>query len=250
MRRQVIVGFVFVFVLAAAACGGTASDGEAAGAEPVGGGGAQVEGVTVDGEGTARGAPDVARTTVGVNVTRDTVEEAVAEANAAAEAVLAALRAEGVAPDDIQTSQVSIRPEHRFFEERPPEVSGYSVTNMVEVTIRDIDRVGEVLAAVAAAGGDATRVEQLAFEVDDDEGLRAVARTDAFANARRKAEQYAELADATLGGIVSISEQQTQGGPIPFGIADEAAAGDSSSVPISRGQQEVKVRVQVVWSLE
>lgn len=249
MRRQVVVGSVLVVVLAAAACGGTAGEGEPAGAQPVGGGGGQVEGVTVEGEGTARGAPDLARATVGVNVTRDTVEEAVAEANAAAEAVLAALGAEGVAPDDIQTSQVSIRPEQRYFEDRPPEVQGYTVTNMVEVTIRDIDRVGQVVAAVADAGGDATRVEQLVFEVDDDEGLRAEARTDAFADARRKAEQYADLADATLGGIVSIAEQQTQGGPMPFAVAEDEAAGASSSVPIARGQQEVTVRVQVVWSL-
>lgn len=248
MRRWFIVPLVLV--LAAAACGGDGTEEEPAAAQAVEGGVAQVEGVTVEGEGTARGAPDVARTTVGVNVTRPTVEEAVAEANAAAEAVLAALRAEGVAPDDIQTTQVSIRPEQRFFEDRPPEVSGYTVTNMVEVTIRDIDGVGQVIAAVAAAGGDATRVEQLVFEVDDDEALRAEARAEAFANARRKAEQYAELADATPGGIVSISEQQTQGGPMPFAVAEDEAAGQSSPVPISRGQQEVSVRVQVVWSLD
>jgi hypothetical protein len=243
-RHRLVVPLVLLLLVPA--CGG---GGDEARAREVGGGGAPVEGVTVEGVGRARGAPDLARTTVGVNVTRPTVDEAVTESNAAAAAVLEALRGHGVDPGDIQTTQVSIHAEQQWFEDRPPTVRGYTATNLVQALLRDVEGIGEVLSAVVAAGGDATRIDQLVFEVDDDEALRADARAEAFADARRKAEQYAELAGTSLGTMTSITERAADHGPMPYAL-DAAVAGEGSRVPISPGLQDVEVRVQVVWSLE
>lgn len=246
MRRWLVLVVSLALVLSS--CGGDAGPDPAA-AEAAPGGARPRDTVTVQGTGVARGAPDVARTTVGVEVTRETVEDATRDADAAARAVLDALRANGVDADDIRTTQLAIRPEHRFTDHRPPELRGYTVTNLVEVTVHDVDRAGEVLSAVARAGGDATRVEQISFEVDDDEALLAEARARAFADARRRAAQYAELSDGSLGGIVSITEGPAHAPPMPF-AAGAVDAEEASAIPISRGTQEVTVHVQVVWSLE
>ncbi len=213
------------------------------------------EGITVIGTGRISGEPDNLRATVGVEVERPSVEGALDAANAAANRMTSALRGQGVEERDIQTTEFSVRP--RFGE--PPvqpepgepqddsEVRGYVVTNLVEVQIRDMERVGEVLQAVVEAGGDAARVQGVRFTLEDNEELLQVAREAAFADARRRANHYAQLADRELGPLVSLSEAVESDLPRPLeGAAAEGAA--AQAVPVMPGEEEVSVRITAVWA--
>ena len=255
-RRRQLFGMVALVVLGLFASGCT-NGSRAAGAGDVNSATArsagvapQSEGVTVSGMGRVTGTPDVLRAAVGVEVTRPDVQAALDEANAAAEEVMSALQASGVAEEDIQTVEFSVSPEYRHEESRAPEVTGYRVTNIMQAKIRDLGQVGQILADAIAAGGDNARVQHVSFALEDNDALLEAARVDAFADARRKAEQYADLAERDLGDLISVSEVTADPPPpVPFAADDAAMEAAGGRVPIASGQQEVVVTVTAVWVL-
>jgi uncharacterized protein YggE len=215
------------------------------------------EGITVIGTGRISGKPDTLRGTVGVEVERPSIEEALDAANAAAGRVISAAREQGVEERDIQTTEFSVHP--RFNE--PPvhpgpggpqdgsEIRGYVAANLVEVKIRDLNRVGGVLQGIVEAGGDAARVHGVSFTLEDNEELLKAAREAAFADAQKRANHYAELAGRGLGTLVSLSEAVESDPPrIPF--EDRAGEGAAAqAVPVMPGEEEVTVRITAVWAL-
>lgn len=207
------------------------------------------EGVTVTGVGEASAEPDTLRATVGVHVVRPDVETAFDDAAAAADRVLAAVREHGVADEDVQTRELSVRPEHEPRPEEPPRITGYAVTNLVEVTIRDVDAAGELLASVADAAGDDARIEGLRFSLAEDDAVLEQARQEAFEDARRKADHYAQLAGLSLGDLVSITEAGGQAPP-PARLSGEAVAdAGGAAPPVMPGQQQIRVQLTATWSL-
>lgn len=206
-------------------------------------------GITVSGVGQATGTPDVVRVTVGVRVVRETVDEALDAANAATERVIAALDDAGIAAEDRQTRDFSITPEYGGeSSDGGPRIVGYAVSNLIEAKIRDVDAAGAVLSAVADAGGDDTRIQGVSFALEDDSEQVAAARQAAFADARARAEQYAELAGVSLGGLIGITDV-TVSSPRPAEALGARAAEDAA-VPIEPGTQQVTVSVTVRWALE
>ena len=203
-------------------------------------------GVDVGGTGRASGVPDVLRFTVGVEVTAPTVDGAVRAANAAQARVIAELKERGVAARDVQTASVRVDPR---YDDKGQRITGYVVTQDVRVTVRDLRKAGATMSAAVAAGGDAARLHGVAFELEDDEALRREARDAAFADAKAKAEQYARLADRSLGAVQSIREDVRPPSP-PYPVAEMARAADAvASFPIEPGSSEVTVDVQVRWAL-
>jgi uncharacterized protein len=204
-------------------------------------------GITVTGVGTVLGRPDTMTVTIGVNVIRPTVSEATAEATASATALFDALEAAGVAEQDIQTQNYSISPQYRYDEGSTPVLTGYQVSNTVLAKIRDVDAAGSVIDAAVAAGGDSSIVQGIGFAVEDDTERLAEARAKAFADARAKAEQLAELAGVELGQVLRMAE--TLGGASPvFGI-ENMAADSASRTPIQPGEVTSEVRVDVVFAI-
>ncbi len=207
-------------------------------------------GITVGGAGQASGAPDVVRVTVGVRVVRQTVDEALDAANAATERVLSTLDDTGIAAEDRQTRDFSIFPEYGGeSRDGPPRITGYAVSNLVEVKVREIDRVGAILTAIADAGGDDIQIQGVSFALEDDGEQIAAARRAAFADARDRAEQYADLAGVSLGGLIGITDV-TVSSPRPVETLGAEAATADVAVPIEPGTQQVTVRVNVRWALE
>ena len=150
--------------------------------------------ITVVGEGTVALQPDVAQAQIGVDVAGDTAKQASAEAAKIMEAVLAALKAQGIATKDIQTSNYSIyadRPADPLTG-RPGEQVTYRVNNGVSVTIRDLAKIGAVLDAVIDAG--ANNIYGVTFSVSDPDKVMAEARRKAVEDARARAEELAALA--------------------------------------------------------
>ncbi len=201
-------------------------------------------GVEVGGVGTATGTPDVLRFTVGVEVTADGVDDALSGADDAARGVIAALADADVPKADVQTANVSVYPRYGDEGER---ITGYTARHDLSVTLRDIGAAGAVIASVADAGGDAARIEGVSYALEDDEAVRAEARSAAFADARRRAQQYAELVDRELGEVLWVRENVSTPAPLPY-AADEAAAG-GRAMALEPGSAAVTVTAEVRWSL-
>ena len=162
--------------------------------------------IIVIGEGSISAAPDHARITSGVTTRAKTAKEA-SDANAKAmAAILAALQSAGIEQKDVQTSRFSVQPVYTSpgpnMEQR---LTGFSVSNQVSVTIRQIDKVGDILDRLVTAGAtDAGNVEFLHAEQSK---TLDRAREAAMVDARRKAELYAHAAGLTLGGVAWVTEE-------------------------------------------
>ena len=204
-------------------------------------------GVTVVGQGTAYGEPDQATVIVGVETFAPTVSEATAQNQETLEQVMVALEEAGIASADIQTTNYSLYAEQIYGERGPEGIAGYRVSNQVNVTIRDISKVGDVLAAVTEAGANA--IYGINFAVADPAALEAEARAAAMADAEKRAQSLAELGDVSLGEIRIISE--IIGQPIaPMGGGGYMMEQAANAPGISPGQLSYQVQVQVTYGLQ
>ena len=203
--------------------------------------------ISVSGTGEVTGTPDVLIVDLGVQVLRPTVGEATGDAARLALAVIDALKAEGVAERDIQTTNYSIWPEYDYRNETQT-LRGYRVSNTVSAKIRDLDKAGDVIDAATAAGGNEAIVNNIRFDLEADGPLISAAREAAWNDAKAKAEQLAALAEVDLGKAVSISEISSPApSPIVYGAAPEAAA--DMATPIQPGEASVSVVVNVQFAI-
>jgi len=217
--------------------------------ETTGANGSQQTGVWVSGTGKVTAVPDVAIFSLGVEAQEKTVKEAQSEAISAMNAIITALKANGVAEKDIQTQWYNISPVMKWVEDTNEQITiGYKVTNMATVKIRDISKAGATIDAVAEAGGNLTRINSINFTVDDPTAYYNQAREKAMQDANAKAEQMATLAGITLGKPTYISES---GGyiPTPYYLKDYAEGG-SANTPISPGELDITLSVQVAYAIE
>ena len=111
--------------------------------------------------------PDIANLSAGVTTQAPTAVEAMQQNAAQMARVIAEIEAQGVARDDIQTSGISLNPQYDYDQQTRSQVfRGYQVSNRVSVTLCDIDRTGEVLDALVAAGiDDRTPLDQVWEEI-------------------------------------------------------------------------------------
>lgn len=249
LQRRRVVATSIAFVLA----GGVAAVAVTAGSTPVGaadvlpGAAAAPGSVTVSGQGISVGAPDVLRVTFGITNRADDVSVALDRANASVRKVRAALRTSDVADRDIRTEGFDVG--STYSKSNP----GYRATQSLSVTLRDLGEAGRIIADAAAAGGNATRIFGVSYDIEDRAALLDSARDAAFADAKAKAERYAALTGRPLGVARSVSENVGRfGGRFSEYAADAAAApasAGSSAVPLSAGSQQVTVTSKVVWTL-
>jgi len=209
----------------------------------------QQEGIWVSGQGEVTVTPDIATLRLGVEVQADSVATARSQAAEAMDNVIEALTDNGVAEKDIQTQHFSIYPVTRWDKDDEEQViTGYRVTNTVSAKIREIDKAGTIIDAVAAAGGDFTRIDSISFSVDDPSVYYEEAREKAMADAKAKAEQLAELAGGRLGKATYISESSYAPPSIYRGdVYEESAMAVETS--ISPGEMEISLSVQVAYNI-
>jgi uncharacterized protein YggE len=203
--------------------------------------------VTVSGSGTAEAAPDLLTVSIGVECRRDDVGAAYAAAGRAAAAISAVLREHGVPDPDITTSGLNVRAEVVWKEGQGQMVTGYVATSVLAVRLRDVPGSSDVIAGAVAAGGDDVRLNGLELGFADPAAVTAQAREAAWQDALAAARQFALLAGAELGPVVSVTQQPGPPGPIPVAKMQRAMAADS--VGIEAGQSSVSATVGVVWEL-
>lgn len=204
-------------------------------------------GIAVSGRGEVTGRPDTVTVSLGVSVKRDTAPAAIADGAAAATKLIDAVKAAGVAAEDIQTSNYALNEEYAY-PGGQPKPDGFRVSNSVVAKVRKVDDVGAVIDAATAAGSDAATVQGLSFSLDDDTAALADAREKAFADAKAKAEQFAKLSGRKLGPVVSIAQQTNPVMPVSMDRA-MAQADSSGSTPVEAGSVTTSVTVDVRWEL-
>ncbi len=149
-------------------------------------------------------APDLADLRLGVAVSRPTVDAARAEAARLMDAILAAVDAAGVARRDVRTALLSVQPRYDYRENKPPTLTGYELANVVEVTVRDLARLGDVVDGTLGAG--ATSMDGLSFRIADPTDAEREARILAMAQARARADVLAEAAGLAIDGVAEVVE--------------------------------------------
>jgi hypothetical protein len=208
--------------------------------------------LNVSGTGEAFAKPDVAVVSLGVTTEAEDAGEALTENNTRMAAVIEALTDAGIDTDDIQTQTIRLSPRYERPEPRPgatrsdPVLVGFVATNVIEVRVRDLDNLGEVLDDVIQAGGN--QIQGIRFEISDQSELYVQARQAAWENALAKAEQLAELAGVELGAVLTINE--TSYTPVRYAERAVAYAADAAGVPVEAGTESVQISLQVTWSLQ
>jgi uncharacterized protein YggE len=205
--------------------------------------------ITVSGEGAASAVPDVVYVHLGVVSEGTTVGKAMVKNRTAMSKVLAVLKEKGIPDKDYSTTNFNVSPKYSYQANQEPKLVGHQVTNDLKVTVRKLDSVGELLDALTADDR-ANVVSNITFDVCDKSKVTDEAREAAVADALRKAKLLAKCSGVKLGSVQTIVET-SYNHPSPRAYAFAADKGEGrASTQISKGEQQFRVSVNLVISLE
>ncbi|MEC7842950.1 MAG: SIMPL domain-containing protein [Candidatus Latescibacterota bacterium] len=204
--------------------------------------------ITVSGQGLVSVRPDVVRVQLGLRVKAVAIGEAMEQNRLLMTRIVDSLREVGIEERDIITSRFSVHQERppRPEDRKRPETPKYVVNNMVSVTIRDLDRIDDVLQATTDAG--ANEVHGINFGVEKTEEPASTARRLASEHAHSKAEELAHLFGASLGPVLRIREMGGNGAPRP--MMAEGALMRSTQSTVSVGDMQFSTHIEVVYALK
>ena len=216
-------------------------------------------GIWVTGTGEMNLSPDIALVRIGVETTSPSVTDARDEAATAMDAVVTAVKANGLSDEDIQTTSFNIWPQYDRQEVVTNGVrstvrvlSGYTVSNDAIIKVRDLDEVGTIIDDVVDAGGDAARINGIDFSIEDPGAHTTQLREDAVNAALENAKHFASLTGVTLGKLVYVTE--VSGEPIVQGIAEARAfampAAAAPATGISGGSLDLTLTVRAGFAIE
>ena len=202
--------------------------------------------IAVTGTGSVTAKPEIAEVQIGVQTEARTAASALNSNTAAMNALFATLKNAGVAETDIQTSGFNVSPRYEQPQPgRPSGIGGYQVSNQVTVKVRELPKLGELLDQVVQSGANA--VHGVRFSLAKPDSFADLARKEAMADAKRKAELLAMEGGAKLGRIASISEA---GGPEPRFQEAAVAMRTAGAVPVAPGELTVRAILRVTWLLD
>ena len=206
--------------------------------------------IAAQGVGRATGVPDVITVGFSLHTQGDSAQQTLADNSVQTQAVLDALKAQGVDDKDVKTVSVSVGP--RYDNRTPPRIVGYNADNSFTVKLRDLTKAGSQIDALVGVGGDALQVQGIGYSINDPTALLAQARDDAIKRAMEQAQQMAGAAGVQLGRVRTISEVQP---PTAYGLEQfQFARGDSDGsagapVALAAGSQELTVTVTVMFDI-
>jgi len=212
----------------------------------------QNNGIWVSGQGKVTVIPDIAVVVMGVETQAQNVGDAQQEAAEAMDALMKVLEGAGVSQSDIKTANYNVQPVYTWDEpQRTSIITGYRVSNSVTVKIRQVNSAGEIIDEVVRASGDAARINNVYFTVDDPEQYYKLARERAMVDAKSKAEQMAALSGVQLGKPTYISEGSTYYPPvIRYDNVYKEGDAQAPGTPITPGDADIILNVQVVYAIQ
>jgi uncharacterized protein len=192
-------------------------------------------------------APDIATVSAGVTTQAGTAVEAMRSNAAQMRSVVDRIKSLGVAERDIQTSGINLGAQYDYDQGNRRQVfRGYQASNRVSVKLRDVQRTGQVLDALVAAG--ATDIGGPTWSIDDDTAARAEARRNAMRTAEAQGNDYARMVGYTGLRLLEINETMVRQPPMPMPMQERAMAMDAST-PVQPGMVQAGVTVTVKYEL-
>lgn len=216
--------------------------------------------ITVSGEGKVAIRPDLAVFTVGVVTDAKQIRDAQQQNNERSQKIIDFLGGKKIEEKDVKTTGYSIYPQYQYYEvppcyaspcppRRPPEILSYQVRHTIEVKVRDLDKLDELLDGVVEAG--ANEVGSVSFTVENEEEVRAEARKKAIEDAKKKAKTLSEDLGVRIRRVVNFSES---GNFIPFlqkgleyGVGGGGFGGDTVASSVQPGEQEIRSNVTITY---
>ncbi len=202
--------------------------------------------LSISAEAHATRTPDIATLSTGVVTQAADANAALRQNSELMSKVVAAIKAAGIAERDVQTTGISINPQYRYAENKPPTITGYQASNTLNVKVRDISKLGKVLDALVAVG--ANQVNGPSFEIENPDDAYDEARVAAIRKAQSRAELYAKTLGLRVRRVVSINEGggYNPPGPVPM---MKMAAMEAADTPVSAGESSLSAMVNVVFEL-
>jgi len=211
----------------------------------------QLATINISASGAATAAPDMATVTSGVVTQGETARQALSANNEAMSALIKVLEDAGIETRHIQTSGFSVQPNYVHSDKRdqngyvlPPKINGYRVSNMVTVSVYDLDNLGTVLDKSVSVG--ANSINGVTFAVSDPGKLLDQARKEAMKEAIKNAGIYADAADVELSRIINISENRGYTPP-QFKNMARMEMMSADAVPMQAGEIDYSITVNVTW---
>lgn len=212
--------------------------------------------VTVNGDGRATLPPDVARVSFSVQNTAAAVADAQAATTKQANAALEAVKGQGVADKDVRTLSYNISPQYTY--PKPcsrgmcptyePKIIGYQVSETVQVTVRDLTKVGELLGALGDLG--VQNVSGPEFALDDATAGYSAARADAIYKAKEQAELLSRQLGVHLGKIVNFSESSNRYPSPMYGLGGGMMSAKAEVAPsVPAGENTYTASVSITYEI-
>jgi len=215
--------------------------------------------ITVSGDGQATMAPDVARVSFSVTNTAATVAGAQAATTKQANAALEFVKGESIPDKDVKTLSYDISPQYSYQNPCPPgamcptyggatpKITGYQVSETVQITLRDLSKVGSMLEGLGKLG--VQNVNGPAFALDDSTAGYDAARADAIEKAKTQARLLAKQLGVSLGKIVNFSES-SGGYPYPMAYGVGGLGMDKASAPnVPAGENTYNASVSITYAI-
>jgi len=238
MRTKLVIPTILIIALVVlSACSASVQFGQA-----------QPKTISVTGNAQVILAPDIAYVSIGVHSEAESAKAAVASNNSQTQAVIDAIKGQGVDAKDIQTTNFSVYQQEKFAPTGESLGTYFMADNTVYVTIRDITKIGDILDASIKAG--ANSIYGITFDVENKESAMASGRDQAMVDAKAQAEQLANAAGVALGDVQSISYYSNAPVPVYYDSKMTGVGGGGQSVPISPGQLTLSVAVSVVYGIK
>lgn len=209
--------------------------------------------ISVTGEGKVQIAPDIAEMSFGVTTgTQSTAKAASDKVASDMQKILAAVKAQGIQDKDVTTENFYLNPVYDWTDGRQ-RLRGYEATQSLRVKVRDLEKVGAVLTAATDNG--ANQAGGVSFTLEHPEAKKDEARTQAIANAKKKAEELAAQLGQRLGDVQSFSENG--GGWYPpivyareaYGVGGSTDGAVKNQAVMPSGEQDLTVNVTITYEL-
>jgi len=205
--------------------------------------------ISVLGEGKVSAKPDIGQVSLSVLSNAKTVAIAQKDNTDKMNKIIKAVKDLGVKEEDLKTANYSVAPNYQYYSGRS-EIIGYQIAQTLEVKIRDLEKVSDILAQSTAAG--ANQVGSLTFTFDDPEKLNTEARQKAIVNAKKKAQDLAGALGVSLGKVVSFSESSS-GRVVPMYYANDVmgkgGGGETVTPEVQAGQNEININVNLSYEI-
>lgn len=214
--------------------------------------------ISVSGKGEAVSIPDIATFSFSVTETAKTVKEAQNKATERINIALSAVKSGGVQDKDIKTNSYNINPHYEYIQAScaqyvcPPGKSvltGYDVSQTIEVKVRDLTKAGELFDSIGTAG--VQNVNGLTFSIDNIDSVKAIARAQAIEDAKMKAQKIADSLGVRIVKIVgfydSTDEAVYNTRAEMSDIRTMSAKAPTPQIPT--GEQKVTANVSITYEI-